>query len=158
PGNTGIYMGTLDATPERQSTDRLMASDSDPQYVHTSNSAGGFLVFLRDGSLLAQRFDGSKLRGDVLPIAEDVGNLGAYGWVSASEPGMMAYRTGSAIGAAADLVWFDRTGKRLGQVGPHMELGPFGVQLSPDGRRVVVTQTERNAVVNVLSVSQRVWA
>jgi eukaryotic-like serine/threonine-protein kinase len=157
PGNTGIYLGTLDAAPESQSTERLIGSDSDPHYVRASNSAGGFLVFLREGSLLAQPFDGLKLAGDVIPIAEDVGTLGTYGWVSVSNTGMMAYRTGNAIGPTVDLLWFDRTGKRLGQLGLHLNYIGAGVQLSPDGKRVVVTQTEGGLVPNMLAVRQRAW-
>jgi hypothetical protein len=136
----------------------LIATDSGPLYVPASNSAAGFLVFLREGSLLAQPFDGSKLTGDLIAIAEGVGNLGTYGWVSASNTGMMAYRTGNAIGATVDLLWFDRTGKRLGQLGPHLSYAGGGVQLSPDGKRVVLTQvTEASAVVNVLSGNVRAW-
>ncbi len=62
----------------------------------------GFLLFLREGSLLAQPFDGvSKLTGDVIPIAEDVGSVGTYGWMSVSNTRVLAYRTGRG----AELTW-----------------------------------------------------
>ena len=158
PENSGIYLGSLDGTAENQSTTRLIASDSDPLYVASSSSRDGFLLFLREGTLLAQPFDGrSKLTGDVISIGEDVGNLGSYGWVSASNNGMLAYRTGRAATATVDLLWFDRKGKRLGQFGPRLEYGGSGVQLSPDGKRVVVTKTEGIAIASVLGAYQRVW-
>jgi hypothetical protein len=76
-------------------------------------------MFLREGTLLVQSFDGqSALTGDAIPIAEDLGNIGSYGWVSASATGYLAFRTGRAAAAANELVWFDRQGKRIGQVGP----------------------------------------
>ena len=52
------------------------------------NSRNGLLLFLRQGSLVAQGFDGrSQLTDDAIRIAEDVGNTGSYGWFSASATG-----------------------------------------------------------------------
>ena len=49
------------------------------------SSNDGFLLFLREGSLLAQAFnEDAQLTGDAIPIAQHVGNLGSYGWFSAS--------------------------------------------------------------------------
>jgi serine/threonine protein kinase/Tol biopolymer transport system component len=139
PEHRGIYIGSLDATPENQSTTRLLVADSDPAYVPASNSSHGHLLFLREGLLMAQGFDGgSKLTGDAIPLAEDVGNTGSYGWFSASATGGLAFRTGRSV--TTELVWFDRQGKRIGQLGPRAEYGVHGIQLSPDGKRVVVTR------------------
>jgi Tol biopolymer transport system component len=159
PDNTGVYIGSLDLAPEGQSTTRLLATDSDPVYVPASGSDGGFLLFLRQGTLMAQPFDGrSQLRGDTIPIAEQVGNLGSYGWFSASGSGALAFRTGLVTGSNVDLVWVDRQGKRLGQLGPRLEAG-FGVQLSPDGKRVVVDKWNLAALSGVLGNYQgaRLW-
>src|SRR5262245_16980156 len=159
PDNTGVYIGSLDLAPERQSTTRLLATDSDPVYVPSSGSEGGFLLFQRQGTLMAQPFDGrSQLRGDTIPIAEQVGNLGSYGWFSASDSGALAFRTGLVTGANVDLLWVDRQGKRLGQLGPRLEAG-FGVQLSPDGKRVVVDKWNLAALSGVLGNYQgaRLW-
>ena len=158
--NSGIYLGSLDATPESQSTTRLVATDSDPVYVPSSSSSEGFLLFLREGSLMAQAFDGrSQLKGDAIPIAEDVGNLGSYGWFSASPTGALAFRTGRASAATVELLWFDRQGKRLGQLGPRLEYGASGVQLSPDGKRVAVTKGEATVLSGALGSIQgtRAW-
>jgi len=65
--NRGIYLGSLDAQPEEQSGTRFLAADSDPVYVPSSTSGGGFLLFLREGTLLVQTFDGqSTLTGDAI--------------------------------------------------------------------------------------------
>jgi Tol biopolymer transport system component len=159
PDNTGVYVGSLDLAPEGQSTTRLLASDSDPVYVPSSDSDRGFLLFLREGSLMAQPFDGrAQLRGDAIPVAEEIGNLGSYGWFSASTSGALAFRTGLVSGGNVDLVWFDRQGQRLGQLGPRLEAG-FGVQLSPDGKRVVIDKWTAARLSGVVANFQgaRLW-
>jgi Tol biopolymer transport system component len=160
PENRGIYLGALDATPENQSTARLLTTDSDPVFVPSSSSSDGFLLFLREGSLLAQAFDGrSQLGGGAIPIAEDVGNTGSYGWFSASATGSLAFRTGRTASATIELLWVDRQGKRVGQFGPRLEYGDHGVQLSPDGKRVVVTKGEANRFSGAVGSTQgsRAW-
>ena len=152
-GNTGIYLGSLDAKPEEQSTRRLLASDSDPVYVPSSDSTGGSLLFLREGTLMVQPFDEpSELRGNAIPIAEDVGQTTTYGWFSASAVGSLAFRTGRANAATSELVWFDRQGKRIGQVGPGADSGD-GIQLTPDGKRVVVAGSRTLSNVS----GRRLW-
>ena len=59
--------------------------------------------------------------GNVLTVAENVGSNANGGWFSASTTGVLSYRTGRAP-IASDLAWFDRTGKRLGQLGLPMEI------------------------------------
>ena len=159
PENTGVYIGSLDVAPESQSTTRLLAADSDPVYVPSVDSDGGFLLFLRQGLLMAQPFDGrSQLRGEAVSVAEQIGNLGSYGWFSASTSGALAFRTSLVSGFDADLVWFDRQGKRLGQLGPRLDNG-YGVQLSPDGQRVAIDKLSAAALSGVLGrfQSARVW-
>jgi eukaryotic-like serine/threonine-protein kinase len=72
----------------------------------------GYLLFVRDRSLVAQRFDVSalELRGDPVPISEGlgIGDLGLVA-ISASTTGALAYRPGLA--AQRRLVWIDRKGQ-----------------------------------------------
>ena len=159
PENNGIYIGSIEATPESQSTTRLLATDSDPVYVPASDGSGdGFILFLRRGALLAQAFDGAQLLGDPIPVSENVGTLGSYGWFSASPSGALAFRAGSTGGAKTDLVWFDRKGQRLGQLGPSLDLGS-NVQLSPDGKRVAITRGALTELSGALGNIQgaRIW-
>jgi eukaryotic-like serine/threonine-protein kinase len=128
-------------------------------YMPSPTSSGGALLFQREGTLMAQSFDGrSELTGDAVPVAEDVGNTGSYGWFSASDTGSLAFRTGRAAAANTELVWFDRQGKRVGQLGPRADYGSSGVQLSPDGKRVVVSRNEavRNSAIGTLPTA-RIW-
>ena len=161
PQYHGIYVGSLDANTDAQSTTRLLVTDSDPVYVPATVSSGGFLLFLREGTLLAQSFDGrSKLMGDAIPFARDVGNTGTYGWFSATATSL-AFRTGRDTAATVELRWLDRQGKRLGQLGPAFDssVNTVGiVQFSPDGKLVAVTRSEGGAST-VLGASQatHIW-
>jgi len=157
--NNGVYIGSIEATPESQSTTRLLATDSDPVHVPASDGSGdGFILFLRQNALLAQPFDGAQIRGEPIPVSENVGTLGSYGWFSASPSGALAFRAGITGGAKADLVWFDRKGQRLGQLGPSQDLGT-NVQLSPDGKRVVIIRGVLAELSGALGNMQgaRIW-
>ena len=46
PENTGVFIGSLDLTPERQSTTRLLAAASDPVYTPSSEAAARRRVVL----------------------------------------------------------------------------------------------------------------
>ena len=101
--------------------------------------AGGQLLFLREGTLLAQPFDLSRhaVSGSPVAVARGVQMLlgDARGVFSASETGTLLYPDAGA-GAATSLAWFDRQGKQQALVG---ELGSArGVFLSPDNQFATV--------------------
>jgi Tol biopolymer transport system component len=128
PTNT-IWIGSLDSTE----TTKLLSADSQAQY------ANGHLLFVRQGTLLAQPFDERRLTltGDAVPIAEQVQPDGGSGSsaFSVSETGVLAYRTGAAV-TTTQLAWMDRAGKPLGAIGPP---GRYrNPALSPDGTRLAV--------------------
>jgi len=113
--------------------------------VARENSEGrfvepGFLVFVREGNLLAQPFDRKALKttGAAVPIAEGVA-FEAFRWVgkfALSNSGRLVYQSNEAF-RKSRLSWFDLEGKPLGSVGEAANF--FTVSLSPDGRRVVAT-------------------
>jgi len=132
PEVRGIYSGSLDAKPEDQSRERLLATSSPASY------ANGYLFFNLQGALMAQPFDAERLRlnGEPVPLAEGVDiawfSLGAF---SVSPSGVLAYR-GGTLGGSRQFTWFDRKGKILstfGQPGTDST-----VHLSPDGTRGLV--------------------
>ena len=95
----------------------------------------GYLLYLRDRTLVAQAFDPKtvKTTGEPVPLAEKVGT-DAVGLArfSVSREGTLAYRTGEVNDR---MVWVDRTGKELETVGdPSQYHDPA---ISPDGRRLV---------------------
>jgi Tol biopolymer transport system component/predicted Ser/Thr protein kinase len=141
--NSGIYVGSLDAKPEQQSTRRLLTIRSYAVYAPSidladRSSGMGHLLFVREGSLMAQAFDSGReeLAGEAVPIAENLSDVSAPRF-SGSTTGILAYQTGG-VGLSTGLTWFDRTGKTLGKVG---EPGPYNtVALSPDGTRVAYSR------------------
>ncbi len=93
----------------------------------------GYLVFVRNTTLVAQHFDvdSGTLSGDPVPLAEGLGTA-VFGGAefSVSRGGVLAYRRGLA--ADRQFVWLDQRGRRLGAAS---DVGPFSsFSLSPDGR------------------------
>src|SRR5262249_5698675 len=88
--------------------------------------SNGYLIFVRERTLLAQPFDAKELRftGEAVPVGESVGFFANFGFATfaVSENGLLAYQSGGA-GGASKLVWFDRTGKELETVGPPSDYG-----------------------------------
>ncbi|MFN0106042.1 MAG: protein kinase domain-containing protein, partial [Bryobacteraceae bacterium] len=128
---SGHYLGSLDAKPADQSKERIVAATLSPHW------AAGHLLFMRDGTMMAQRFDEKelKLRGEPIPIAERVQTLGAAARFSASSSGTLAYRTG-AVELTSQITWYDLQGKASGTFG---EPGTsHDIVLSPDGTRAIV--------------------
>jgi Tol biopolymer transport system component len=100
----------------------------------------GYLVFVRNGNLMAQSFDdrGLRLTGQAVPIAEHVFYnpdrfTGAY---ALSDTGLLVFDGGSGV-VKSQLTWFEVGGKKLGTVG---EPAAFvSISISPDGRRALAT-------------------
>lgn len=116
------------------------------ELVARENSEGyfvepGYLVFVRQGNLMAQPMDTRGLRpnGEAVRIAEEIRfNPGRWtGDFSFSETGCLVFQAGSFV-AKSQLTWFDREGKRLETVGEPARFFT-GVSLSPDGQRAMAT-------------------
>jgi len=138
PEKSGTYIGTLDVKPEEQDATRLMPYAVGLSYVPAAGAGPGHLMFVREGTLLAQRFDPARLAltGSAVPVAERVGSFRDGGFFSASANDRLIYRT---VDADFQLAWFDRQGALSGRVS---EAGGFGgAALSSDGLRVVAPRT-----------------
>ena len=125
--NHHIRIGTLDS-PQTQ----ILFS----AVTRVAYAPPGYLIYVNQGALVAHPFDlkSLKLTGDPTTLVEHVAEVGQNHNFdfSVSENGVLAYQTGSA---KSQLVWFDRTGKRLE---PVAEADNYAtVALAPDGRRAV---------------------
>ena len=134
----GVYIGSIDAQPNQQSMQRLLASDRQAYYAAVPGGGTGHLIFLRGVTLMAQPFDPNKmtLSGEPEAIADGVDSfeLRNYGLFSVSNTGTLVYRGGS--GPQTVLTWFDQQGKPVGTLGdPGDYANPA---ISPDGSRVAV--------------------
>ena len=78
------------------------------QVESSSALASGHLLFIREGTLMAQPFDPSvqRLTADAFPVAETVGGEGSrYGSFSVSDNGTLLYARG-VISTSSRLIWF----------------------------------------------------
>jgi Tol biopolymer transport system component len=134
----GIYAGALDS-PLRK---RIVAAASTAAY-----SPPGYLVYIRDGALVAQPFDAARLTLSGEPariLDEEVGEVrlavaGGAAFFSVSANGVLAWRPGP-IGERHQMTWFDRSGRKLGTLG---EASIFpNPALSPDEKSVAICRME----------------
>jgi Tol biopolymer transport system component len=103
----------------------------------------GYLLFVRETTLMGQRFDPARGRnsGDPLAIAENLSTATSSGDFSTSRNGVLVYRTASTS-EGTRLQWVDRAGHELG---PPSAVGAFGdVALSPVGHQVAYTLQSGN--------------
>jgi Tol biopolymer transport system component len=128
--NNGVYLATLDS----KAMTRLMSADSMASFVNT-----GYLLFVRDGALLARAYDPGtqRLGDDLYQILDDVRYSMADGAASfsVSEGGEMAYQSSAAV-AQSELVWFNRAGERIGS--PAVTGNVEEPSISLDGTRLAV--------------------
>jgi Tol biopolymer transport system component len=100
----------------------------------------GYLLFVREGNLMAQPFDASsaKTTGEAVPVAERVRFTPARwsGNFSVSQTGLLVFHSGG-LARRSQLTWFDLEGRELGKVG---EAGSVvSAAISPDGTRAAAT-------------------
>jgi Tol biopolymer transport system component len=76
-----------------------------------------------------------SLTGDPFIVVPDASQA------SVSRDGTLAFVHRPPLGGREHIVWVDRTGQRLEEVGG-IRRGAFGMALSPDGRRMVFSMTE----------------
>jgi serine/threonine protein kinase len=126
--NSGIYVASLDSKERKL----LVNAASNLAYV-----SPGYLLFHRQGTLLAQPFDAGRLQlsGEAIPIVEGVewNPFGPYATFAASDNGVLAYRGGGGA-VPLTLVWVSRNGTEQALAAPpHNYVIP---RISPDGNRI----------------------
>ncbi len=141
PEKTGIYVTSLGSKDRK----RLMSAVSSPAYAPSADPARGHILFQRETALMAQPFDAVRLEltGDPFPVAERVTQVGVSSRTafSVSARGALALLAGEETAGDLELVWFDRTGKSLGQASSRM--GIFNhLRLSPDQKRVAISRVD----------------
>jgi len=124
----GMFVGTLGSDV----VSRVLKEDYHARY------ASGHLLYVKEGTLLAQPFDPSTLStsGDPSAVVEHVSYSSVLGAFSVSPNGVLTYRNAVSSGDDLQLTWVDRTGKSIGTVGAAGAY--YGVDLAPDGQRIAV--------------------
>ena len=127
----GIYVGSLDT---QEKPKKLLAISSN------AIASRGYLLFVRERTLLAQPFDEASLQlsGTPTVIGNDleVGSLPVSSSFSVSPAGALVYRTGAAV-VRTQLAWFNRSGARQETVSDVAD--QMTVKLSADGSHAVVS-------------------
>jgi Tol biopolymer transport system component len=127
--NNGIQIGSLDGGPPKS----LLRAQTNAAY------ALGYLLYLRDTTLMAQPFDPDRLAfsGDAIPVAEEIQTEPASGvGVFTAAGTMLAYQTGTEV-PGTHLFWRDRAGKQLGVLGDAATYMDFS--LSRDRQKLAVS-------------------
>jgi len=128
----------------------LLNVASNPVYVPP-----GYLLFHRQGTLMAQPFDADRLQlsGEAVPIVEGV-EFNPFGGVadfSASDNGVLAYRGGGGA-VPLNLVWVNRNGTEQPLAAPpHNYTVP---RISPDGKRVAAGIEEGEGQIWLYDISR----
>ena len=134
-GKTAIYAGALDSKMRKL----VVVAQSNAVYTPP-----GYLLFVRERTLMAQKFDNAKLQitGEAVPIADQVDYTGTLSQhlFSTSQNGVLVYSSGGGGRGNLQLTWFDRSGKATGTLGP-AGLMNWGA-ISPDANTVAVDRVD----------------
>lgn len=129
----GVYLADL----ESEQTHYL--ADADAGGVYISN---GYVLFVRLGSLIAQRLDvgSAALTGSPIVVADRVAAFGgvSLAGLSAAADGTFVY--GNARPATRQLIRVDRAGREVEKIGAADDMDMTSPSLAPDGRRVAVSR------------------
>ena len=127
-----IWLGSLDGD-SRRITSITVGADSAAEYL-----APGWLVRVRQRTLEAQRFDvaHARLVGDPVPLERSVNTDAASfaGRFSVSAPGAIVWRSGAE--SRSQLLWLDRAGRIVGELGGISDANLFSPEISRVGQRV----------------------
>jgi Tol biopolymer transport system component len=149
PGGTStmvpqaIFAASLDSNESR----RVLDTGSNVAF------SDGYLLFVREGALMARPFDARRLEftGDAETMIEGVAvaaNAPYIGTFSTSRTGLLVYQASPAE-TRTQLTWYDRSGRALRTVG---KVGDFSdPELSPDGERIAVS------VFDPVKKSRDIW-
>jgi serine/threonine protein kinase/Tol biopolymer transport system component len=129
---------TLDSSIEIGSLDLDEKTVLVQAYSNAIYAPPGYVLYARQGTLLAQPFDPTRrqLRGEPAPIARGLNHRGIGHWgFWTSNNGVLSYSTGREFSMRP--TWFDRAGQKLGFVGDP-DLDCIDASLSPDQRHVAL--------------------
>ncbi len=122
----GVWVRALDSGLKK----RILAGGSEVSFAPAGRD--GFLLSLRQSSLMAQRFDPEKLEltGEPVRVADEVTRI-----ASPSDNGVLVFHAGA--GRSFELAVVDRNGKRIADVAAPDAVGYRHPEFSPDGKRLV---------------------
>jgi Tol biopolymer transport system component len=140
PENAGVYAASLQKPTEKV---RLLTNATQAEYA-PGPGGEGYLLWVRDQTLMAQRFNADKLQ--LIGESHSLANPAAS---ASSSSHVLLY--GSSIGLR-QFKWRDRKGDELEILG---EPGPWAFsRISPDGRRVATMRAGANPGIWLLETGR----
>jgi eukaryotic-like serine/threonine-protein kinase len=136
----GTYLGSLDRPQEKT---QLTESPYNALYAPPLGHYPGYLLFLRDNTLIAHPFDPARGQrsGEAVPVpgAEAVSSAGGINRAnfSVSNQGALVFGRGSD---RYQLTWFNRQGKVLSTAGQPDRYQ--SIRISPDGKGVAASSLD----------------
>jgi eukaryotic-like serine/threonine-protein kinase len=135
PDSDAIFVGSL----ESSGTMFLTKATGNPVYA-----APGYLLFCREKTLFAQKFDTNKLKlsGEAVPLLKDVSSLPRIlrNDYAASNSDVLVVQWGNDV-SLSRLVWRDRHGTEIGSVGKPDAYA--NITLAPNGEAVAFDKTDQ---------------
>ena len=135
PDSDAIFVGSLESSDTRF----LIKATGNPVYA-----APGYLLFCREKTLFAQKFDTNnlKLSGEAVPLLKDVSSLPRIlrNDYAASNGDVLVVQRGNDV-LLSRLVWRDRQGNEIGSVGkPDVYAN---ITLAPNDKSVAFDKTDQ---------------
>jgi hypothetical protein len=94
PEDNGIFVGSLDSKPEEYDSSRVLPDILRFKYVSATDSGTGYLLYLKENTLMAQLFHEKSLQiiGEPFPVAVQVGGFEDTGIFTVSNNGILVYQ------------------------------------------------------------------
>jgi len=140
----GVYLGSLDGTVKRRLLDEATVVKYMAAVPGDTDSGTGWLVFGRDGALLAQPFDARRieLTGEPFSLSDKVGsdiNSNNISNFSVSDNGVLVFDP-SLKRQRRQYLWVDRRGQQINSL--DVDAGLYQLWLSPDEKRFIADRID----------------
>jgi len=144
PQRSGPQIGSLDDPGRIDAIPQLRDNGFQAVYAPSGNSSHGYLIYVRDRSLVAQPFDTRtrRLEGDPQPIIsrDFFSTVSSPGFLSLTASLTGTLLDGGTQRARNELVWRKRNGALIEVVGEENDYTT--PTISPDASRIAVTKTD----------------
>jgi eukaryotic-like serine/threonine-protein kinase len=139
-----VYAASLDSKERKL----ILKNETNALYV-----SPGYLLFVRSGVLMAQRFDAANLElsGTAMAIADSVAVFAGQqrALFSASENGIVAIQ--SKVKLLAQLVWVDQSGRVLETLGEPAMFEYSDLSVARDGQKIAL------GIIDPVDGSNNIW-
>ena len=136
-GLRDLYVGSIDGSPDDQNQAPLLSVAGVVLYAPSPDPRNGYLLFMKEGKLMAQPFDNRqrRLAGSSVVVPGQASNeIASLEFMGAAD--LLTYRR--LARPDGSLVLVDRNGRETPALGGTVIDGPEFPRFSPDGRRLAL--------------------